>query len=134
MKKLVVPLLILAAIFIGIGFYMYNKPVESLDNKKPDVTVTADQLVADYEANEQAANDKYLGKVVQVSGKVAQVTSEDGKNKVVFETGNPISGVISELEDGNHAEGINAGEEATVKGMCSGYLSDVILVRSTVVR
>jgi len=134
MKKLVVPLLVLAAIFIGIGFYMYNKPVESLDNKKADVTVTADQLVADYEANEQAANDKYLGKVVQVSGKVAQVTSEDGKNKVVFETANPISGVITELEEGNDAEGINAGEEATVKGMCSGYLSDVILVRSTVVR
>lgn len=134
MKKLVVPLLILAAIFIGIGFYMYNKPVESLDNKKADVTVTADQLVADYEADEQAANEKYLGKVVQVSGKVAQVSSEDGKNKVVFETDNPISGVISELEEGNNAEGITAGEEATVKGMCSGYLSDVILVRSTVVR
>ena len=134
MKKLVIPLIVLAAIFIGIGFYMYNKPVESLDNKKAEVTVTADQLLADYEANEQAANDKYLGKVVQVSGKVAQVTSEDGKNKVVFETGNPISGVITELEEGNNAEGINAGEEATVKGMCSGYLSDVILVRSTVVR
>ena len=134
MKKLIVPFILLVIVAIGAGYYMYNKPVESLDNKKADVSVTADQLVADYEADEKTANDKYLGKVVQVSGKVTEVSAEEGKNKIHFETSNPMALVITELDEGNSAEGISAGQEATVKGLCSGYLSDVIIVRSTVVK
>lgn len=134
MKRIIIPLLALVLIGAAIGFYLYNKPVASLDNKKPDVVVTADEILADYESDEQAANDKYLGKVVEVSGKVSEVSTEGEKNKVTFETSNPISLVITELDEGNSVEGIEPGEHATVKGMCSGYLSDVILVRATVMK
>ena len=134
MKKIILPLLILVLGGAAVAYYMYNKPVESLDRKKADVEVSAEQMLADYEASEEAANDKYLGKVVAVTGKVAEVTTEDGKSKIHLETGNPISMVITELDEGNGTEGLSAGDQATVKGMCSGYLSDVILVRSTVVR
>ncbi len=134
MKKIILPLLILVLAGAAVAYYMYNKPVESLDRKKADVEVSAEQMLADYEANEQAANDKYLGKVVAVTGKVAEVTSEDGKSKIHLETGNPISMVITELDEGNGAEGLAAGDQATVKGMCSVYLGDVILVRSSVVK
>src|SRR5687767_9552445 len=112
MKKVILPLVLLVLVAISVGYYMYNKPVESLNNKTADVTITADQLLAEYEANEKAANDKYLGKVVQVSGKVSDVTTEDGKNKIHFETSNPISLVITELDEGNSAEGVVAGSEA----------------------
>jgi hypothetical protein len=134
MKKIILPLLILVLGGAAVAYYMYNKPVESLDKKKADVEVSAEQLLADYEANEQAADDKYLGKVVAVTGKVAQVTTDDGKSKIHLETGNPISMVITELDEGNETGGLAAGDQATVKGMCSGYLSDVILVRSSVVK
>ena len=43
-----------------------------------------------------------------------------------------MSLVICELEDGKDAGQIQAGEQAKVKGLCSGYLSDVVLVQSTV--
>src|SRR3989337_2623327 len=129
MKKILIPLLVLAFIGAGIGFYMYNKPVESLEKKKADVTVTADQLLADYESNEAQADDKYLGKVVEVSGKVAEVSSPEGINKVHLETPNPISVVISELDKGNSLEGLEVGDVATIKGLCTGYLDpDIILV------
>ena len=134
MKKVV--LIILAAVFVagGIGYYLYNKPVASLESKKADVTVTASQLIADYEADEAAANAKYHGKVVQVSGPISTVTNEGGVQKVHLDTGNPMSMVICELEDGATPPAATAGTEITVKGMCSGYLSDVILVQTTVVK
>ena len=134
MKKIIIPLIALAMIGAAIGFYMYNKPVESLENKKAEVTVTAEQLLTDYESNEQSANDKYLGKVVQVNGTVAEISTSEGKNKIHLETSNPISVVITELDEGNTAEGLKIGDQATVKGMCSAYLSDVILVRSSVIK
>ncbi len=134
MKKIFLLLLALGIIGAGIGYYLYNKPVASLENKKPDVEVDASQLVAAYEADEKTANEKYLGKVVQVSGKIADITMEEGKKKVFLETTNPMSMVIFEMEDKSESGGLKTGDKVRMKGMCSGYLSDVILVQSSVVK
>ncbi len=134
MRKIILFLLVLGMIAAGVGYYMYNKPVASLENKKPDVEVSAAKLITDYEADEKVANEMYLGKVVEVTGKVAAVAVEEGKTKVQIETGNPMSMIICELEDGSEAGSIKAGEELKIKGMCSGYLSDVILVQASLVK
>ena len=133
MKNIIIAIAVLLAIGAGFGYYMYNKPVASLESKAADISVSADQILADYEADEKTANDKYLGKVVEVKGKVATITSEEGKHKVQLETSNPIALVICELEEGKDAQMLKVGEEASIKGLCSGYLSDVILVQSTIV-
>ncbi len=134
MKKVLIILLVLSAVGAGVGYYMYNKPVASLEKKKADVEVTASMLIEDYEADEKAANDKYLGKVVQVSGKVSGITEEEGRKKVQLETASPMSLVICELETGGETGDLKAGDEAVFKGLCSGYLSDVILVQTTIVK
>lgn len=134
MKIIIILLLVVGAIGAGVGFYMYNKPVASLAHKKPDVEVAASQLISAYETDEKTANEKYLGKVVQVSGKIADITTEEGKKKVHLESDNPISMVICELENGNQSEELKPGDEIKIKGLCSGYLSDVILVQSCVVK
>lgn len=133
MKKVLLLLLALGVIGAGVGYYLYNKPVASLEHKKADVVVTAAQLIADYESDEQAADEKYLGKVVQVSGKIADMTTAEGKMKINIETPNPIALIICEMETGVETGSVKAGDDIKIKGMCSGYLSDVILVQSTIV-
>jgi len=127
-------LLLLGMFAAGIGYYIYNKPVASLENKKPDVEVTATKLITDYETDEKVANENYLGKVVEVSGKVAAIGVEEGKTKIQLETENPISMIICELEDGNEAGSLKVGDETKIKGMCTGYLSDVIIVQASLVK
>ena len=134
MKKILLLILALGIIGAGIGYYMYNKPVASLEKKKADAEVTADQLITAYETDEQAADSLYLGKVVQVKGKVSHVAQEDGTTKIQLETSNPISLIICEMEESNTITEVKSGDEVTIKGMCSGYLSDVILVQSTLVK
>jgi tRNA_anti-like len=134
MKKIITAVVVLGVIGAGIGYYMYNKPVASLENKKPDVEVSAAKLITDYEADEKTANDTYLGKVVQVNGKIANITSDEGKMKIHLETENPISMVIAEMEDSSRTGSLKTGDEIRLKGMCSGYLSDVILVQSSIVK
>lgn len=134
MRKIFLFLLVLGMMGAGVGYYMYNKPVASLENKKPDVEVSAAKLISDYEADEKAANETYLGKVVEVAGKVAAIAVEEGKTKVQIETGNPMSMIICELEDGSEAGALKDGDEVKIKGMCSGYLSDVILVQASLVK
>ena len=43
---------------------------KEIADKDPDFVVTAAQIVAEYEASESAADDKYKGKVVLVTGVV----------------------------------------------------------------
>ncbi len=134
MKKFLIALIVLALIGAAFGYYLYNKPVESLEHKKADVMISADQLEKEYESDEKAANGKYLGKVVEVNGKIAEVTNEEGKNKVSLETSNPISAVICELEGNGKTDNLKAGDQVKMKGKCTGYLSDVILVQSSIVK
>lgn len=134
MKKIIITIFILGALGAGIGYYLYNKPVASLEHKKPDITVSAAKLITDYEADEKTANDTYLGKVVQVNGKIANITSDEGKMKIHLETENPISLVIAEMEDSSKTGSLKTGDEIMLKGLCSGYLSDVILVQSSIVK
>ena len=134
MRKVILILLALGVIGAGIGYYMYNKPVASLEKKKADVEATSDEIIAAYEADEKAADGVYLGKVVQVTGKVSGVTEEEGTKKIQLETSNPMALIICEMETGTEP-----GEEAKIKGSCTGYQSigdmgDVILVQSTLVK
>jgi hypothetical protein len=134
MKKVLIALVVLVFVGAGIAYYMYNKPVASLEHQTADVTVSADQLIQDYESDENTANEKYLGKIVEVSGKVSGVTQEEGKHKVSLETSNPMSAVICELEDHLKSGDLKSGDQIKMKGKCSGYLNDVILVQSSIVK
>jgi len=133
MKRIILPLLALGILAAGIGYYMYNKPVERLENKKADISVTADQLLADYESNEKDADARYLGKIVEVSGKIAEITKGEEINKIHLETSNPIAAIICDLDKGNYPGDLKAGDQTKIKGLCSGFLGDVIIERAAII-
>lgn len=53
-----------------------NKGSGDTSTSKPDVKVTASQILKEFEENEAAADGKYKGKTLQVSGVVAKVDTE----------------------------------------------------------
>ncbi len=118
----------------GYIYYIYNKPVQSLENQKPEVEVSAAEMIAAYEVDEKAADEIYLGKIVQVSGTISDITKENGIIKVLVETDSPMSMVICELEQGLETGSLKPGDEVKIKGRCTGFLSDVILVQSSIVK
>lgn len=132
MKRILIIGGLLAIIGIAIGYSIYNKPHEDIRSAKAEVNITAPELFAAYEADETAANGKFLGKTVQVSGKVQEVTTDEaGKTGVTLECGGMMFGVICKLDDlTEHSRmDFEVGEEVVFKGKCSGYLSDVVLDR-----
>lgn len=46
---------------------------KSIVDKAPEFRVSASQLAAEYESNESAANEKYKGKVIVVTGVVSKI-------------------------------------------------------------
>ena len=88
MKKILLILAILVAAGAAVGYYLYNKPRTGVAGLDPAHTVPAADLFNEFQSDENAANAKYLGKVVEVSGTVQTVDKDGSGNlSVAMETG-----------------------------------------------
>jgi uncharacterized protein YpmB len=133
-KKILFAIIIIAILGGAYAYYQYNKPVASIESKKPDIVVSANDLFAAYDEDENAANEKYTEKIIQVKGIISDVVKEGTGYKIFIETDNPMSGVICEMEEGQDVGSLKAGDEVSVKGRCTGFLSDVILKQSSLIK
>lgn len=113
-----------------VGYKMWTKPHRNVESAKA-VTVTATQIAIAYESNEATANNLYLDKVLEVSGEVASIATNQKGEPVITLKGSDMSGVICTLA-GTAPATLNAGAPLLVKGICTGFLTDVVLVRCIV--
>jgi hypothetical protein len=125
-------LLGLMMLIVGVvGYYLYNKPNSSLEDTTPAYTLTSDALFSDFESDEAGANKKYLNQVIEVSGKVQTINNNPGEKSISLETSSGMFGVICKLDSTFTSEvKIVQGDSIVMKGLCTGMLMDVILVRS----
>lgn len=127
MKKKNILFLLLGVIVVaGIAAYMmWNKPHPKAEDKK-GIPITAVSLFKEYTTNETAANNQYLNKVLEVSGAVSAIdTNQDGAVAVILQTDDIMNGIMCTMRDKNQA--IAKGSNVTIKGFCSGFVGDVKL-------
>jgi hypothetical protein len=91
-------------------------------------TITASQLVAEYEANEVSADNNFKGKTFYVSGTVADI-GKDVLNHiyVTLNSDNIIRKVQCYFEDAETAAKLNKGDKVTFKGTCKGLMMNVLM-------
>ena len=85
-----------------------------------------------FEDNELDANTKYLDKIMEVSGTVKEVnTGGKGMVSVTLDTESGMFGVICQMDNLTQHDRLDfkEGEKIKLKGICTGVLMNVILVR-----
>ena len=130
-KIFVIVILLLIVVGGVVGYNMWTKPNRSVENEK-GISITAAQLVKEFQENEATANGKYLNKAIEVTGTVAESgKNQDGKPTITLSSDDAFSGVFCTLKEtqGNLASGASV----TIKGICSGMLTDVRLSEAVVV-
>jgi len=128
MKKLIIIILILGAGAGSYGYYLYNKPRSGVSDMKTAFTLDAKSFYSEYNTDENSANAKYLGKVIEVSGKIRSIDIDDrGTMNIAIETGE-MGAVNCQFEKKDKMPSVVEGNMVNVKGVCSGYLLDVVLV------
>ena len=92
--------------------------------------VNASKLIGDYEGNENLANSKYLGKVIEVSGIVSEKSIDETGKLIITLRGKDLGGIGCEFDKKflDRAKTIQEGHEVHIKGICTGILMDVVLV------
>lgn len=134
MKKVLFLVLIIGLAFAVTGLYYYNKPIESLKSAPAAFQLSADSLFAAYETDETAANARFLDKTMEVYGKILNVNKDTSGISLTLRTNSEMFGVICKLEDKSVPESnFSVGQPIRLKGQCTGYLMDVVLVRCSVV-
>ena len=120
---------------LSVGWLMYNKPHADLNEMEAAHRLPAAELYAAFEADEAAANARYLDQIVAVSGEVAEVTEgQDGTLIVMLREPAGMFGVSCAFqpEPAATAKSLQPGQTVTIKGQCSGMLMDVNLTRCVV--
>ncbi len=123
------------AFLAGALVYLYNQPPRSLV-KETGIPITATDLYAQFTADHLQANQVYLNKVLQVSGQVLAIKNAPYAERiVVLNTGDPMYGIactLNKLQSAGRL--VQPGEKIIIKGICSGYVSHVMLTNSSLIQ
>jgi hypothetical protein len=121
-------IVLLTLIAAAWAYHLYVKPHESAADETTDFTISADSLYQQYRNDEHSADQKYLGKVVEVSGKLAEI-QHSGNSEIWILSPQPGGGGINcQLFAGTKVDPEpKSGDVVTVKGRCTGFLMDVNL-------
>lgn len=136
MRKIIIIIIVsVAVIGAAIGIYQWNKPHQNMQRAKADLSITANELMAAFNNDENAANAKYMNKVIAVTGKVVEATTSGEATVVSLATEDDFGAIACELDRfSKHARTtFSPGEEITLKGICSGKTIDVVLVQCVAV-
>ena len=117
-------------------FAFLNVPKASSQGKTADFTLPATELYQAFETAEEASNAKYISKIIDVTGTIEDITTdEQGAPVVLLAGGGDFGGVLCTLEK-SQAEKIKAkdfGDAITNKGVCTGMLMEVVVNKGVIV-
>jgi hypothetical protein len=123
--------LLAAAIFMLFAVSCNSDKTKAAEaSNEPPSSVSAVKLLADYEADEAAADKQYKGKTLIVSGEVLSVTAKhDGTSEVLINSPESSIGAVRCLFAADQATATSKlarEQQTTIKGVCEGF--DVIQV------
>ncbi len=127
----------------AIGFYMFNMPHRDVQSIKADFSLNSSEIVAEYLANSETANDKYLAadgesKVLEITGTVNKVSEDfDGQKVVLLKADSDKAGVSATFtpETNANAEKLQVGQSVIIKGVIrsgAAYDSDLELYENVI--
>lgn len=113
---------------IAAAIYLYTKPQKDLQNTRATHFVTAEELQKEFSSDEKDASEKYLNKVIEVTGTLTNADISEGKAiSIVLATQNDMSSVICNFRKPENPEKLRKDEKITIRGELSGFLMDVLL-------
>jgi hypothetical protein len=138
--KLYVKIVLFAVMFIAVAailaaLYLFSMKHSDIKKAKPDFEISATQLQKEFEYDETKASIKYINKVLEINGTIASVEQEDNNSvNISLSTENHISSVICTCPAISDPSVFKPGDQITIRGICSGFLMDVLLNNCAVIK
>lgn len=136
MKKI---LLVFAGFVIiggAIGMYLYNKPHQSMQKMKVSKETSSLEITSAYQKDEANADREFLGKIISITGTVQNIEQNDPITIVMKGTDlmSTVRCQLDHLTEHPGLDNLKSNDAITVKGICTGYLMDVVLERCIIIK
>lgn len=138
-KYVVFATLIIILLGVAIGLKMFFKPHANIVKQKPDFSINAADLIAEFEENETTSTAKYSEKVLEISGILATRSKiENGTHLLILE--DEMQGISCQLDSSWAAanlatiEMLQHGGPVKIKGVCKGYLMEIKVSPAIIVK
>ncbi len=129
-KKILIGLAIIVLTVAIYGYQEYSRRNIDLAYADADYKSQAKSLIKEFEENEKVANEKFLDKIIAVTGVLKEIIKDDkGYYTVVLGDVNGLSSIRCSM-DSDHQHDIallNEGNNITLKGICTGFNADELL-------
>lgn len=104
-------------------------------NAPAEKTVSARKLTTNFIENEKSANKTYNGKVIKVFGIIKEITFLNKTNTIILHSDHKNFSVLCDMQFDSSSgfQNLKVGQKITVKGICKGFLHDVILLNCMLV-
>ena len=100
----------------------------NLNRYRPEAGYPSGKLYKEYNANEIAADEKYKGKIIEVTGVIRDIGNDIMDNAYITLVGNEYFGDIQcYFNEKSVVASLSKGKRITVMGSCSGLMMNVHL-------
>lgn len=129
-----ITLLVFGIALIAVGMYVSSKLMAEsyidIENTSTELNITSKKLVANFIANEDRADHMFSGKIIEITGRVKEVTFLNNRNTVILYGQNTSSGIICDFGTNQLEEikSLSKNQKITIKGVCKGFLKDVVIL------
>ncbi len=104
----------------AIGYYLYTKPSPKAANLKADFVLKTEELTKAFQSNSEKAGKDFSGKVVEVTGKLTDIKTDDKGLVTLILEGSPET-TVSCIFDKPLTANLIKGNTVTLKGFCAGW-------------
>ena len=129
-QKIILIIIIIISIIAVIFYKTYNKEHINVEKTSAKYTMTSQKLIDDFLMDEDEANKKYVNQIIQVTGTISEID----KVSITIKDVNSESTVQCNFSDKINNTNLKQGQKITIKGLCTGYLLDVVLIECVLIK
>lgn len=124
-------LLLMVIASLAVVYAVWNKPHENIE-AVDGIKIPATELFLAFTENEKKAAEKYNGKVLEVTGTVSAVeTNQQGQTIIRLQSNDVLFGINCSMEQKTT---VQVAATVTIKGSCSGFTTDVVLIHCYLIK
>ena len=117
-KKILVSILLIVLIAATVGYYLFNKGPMDVKHSSA-IKITATDLYEQFSKDSVTALKKYSGKVLEVSGELNGISSNQTNEKILLLKTNTDAAFINCTMEEDPGD-LKANDKISIKGICSG--------------
>jgi|TARA_B110000902_G_scaffold263039_1_gene341268 hypothetical protein len=135
-NKIFLSTIIILSLINGYYFVVpyFKSSEKNLENETAELSISSKELVNAYIINEGKSDILYAGKIIEVTGFIKEISFINNRNTIILNSNNETFGVICDLNKNQEdkIKQLKEDQKIRVKGICKGFLKDVILLNCSI--